>query len=262
MKVKKKFSELEEGDLKIENGDYCYIDFGIFPDISGLKGKDVKTTGCRMFPAGSYGKGVMYSRSYWDNDSEIEVITADEAKDIREAYKELLYKTWELKELIFKQDAIPILYTSDTTLNYPLKEGDVLLRRSFRYNDEVEILVIEDTEYHKALDDIPQEEQFYEWSSETYKDYRVSIPGRKIIVNNMWSQYHNEPYGTIFNIGAYRTNCFLLRDVKNPVITANKIRDHHTPLYGLLKTLYEKYYGKLKEEPKVVNWTYDPDARK
>ena len=262
MKVKKKFSELEEGDLKIENGDYCYIDFGIFPEVRKIKDRDIYSKGCRMFPSGSHGKGCCYPKSFWNDDSLIEVITADETKEIQEAYSELLYKTRELKELIFRQDAIPILYTSDTTLNYPLKEGDVLIKRSFRYNDEVEILIIEDSEYHKALEDIPQEEQFYEWSSETYKDYRVTIQGRKIIVNNMWSQFHNDSYGTTFYIGAYRTDCFLLENVKNPVITANKIRDFHAPLYGLLKTLFEKHYRKLKEEPTIKNWTYDPDARK
>lgn len=261
MKVTKKFSEIQEGDIKIRNWNYYFLDFDIFPDISKCSKMSVKTRGCRMFPEGSYGRGSDYGWGWKKDDYDIEVITADEAKPIVEAYEELLVKNWELKELIFRQDAIPIVYTSDTTLNYPLKIGDVLLKRSFRYNDEVQILVIEDSKYTKAFDNIPQEEQFYEWLIESYKDYSVGIPGRVITVNNLWSQYHNDS-SVNFYIGAYKTNCFLLEGVKNPKTTANKIRDMHNPFYNMLKDLYNKYYGDLKTEPQIHNWNYDPDMGK
>lgn len=262
MKVVKKFSEIEQGDLRIQNPDYYFIDFDIFPNVKDYEGKDVHTRGGRMFPQGSYGNGKQFCRAWWKDESIIEVITSDESKDICEAYHELLIKNCELKELIFRQDAIPILYTSDTTLNYPLKEGDVLLKRSFRYNNEVELLVIEESPYDKPFADIPQKEQFYEWATESYKDYNVRIPGRHIIVNDYWSQYRNEPSGCTFHIGAYRTNCFLLEGVKNPVRTADKIRDFHRPLYNMLKELYNKYYGDLKKEPQLYDWNYDPNMGK
>ena len=188
--ITKKEKDISIGDVKLtkDSSTCCSLRFEFFQDYDG---SEVVSEGLQIMPGHAIKGGCQYMSNWRKPKGESEIskfIQPEDAKKARLSYKQYLRNVKRLFDLyyysIFNKDkeVIPLYYIDDTHLNVDLKEGDIICTVS--ENDGLVFTVLKDDEYSKYTKEITQDELFYEWLTETGKDYGVYLHGYVFTISN------------------------------------------------------------------------------
>lgn len=188
--ITKKEKDITIGDVKLtKDSSTCYsLRFEFFQDYDG---SEVVSEGVQIMPGHAIKGGCQYMSNWRKPKGESEIskfIQPEDAKKARLSYNQYLRNVKRLFDLyyysIFSKDkeVIPLYYIDDTHLNVDLKEGDIICTVS--ENDGLVFTVLKDNEYNKCTKEITQDELFYEWLTETGKEYAVYLHGYVFTIGN------------------------------------------------------------------------------
>lgn len=213
--MEKNANEICLGDVRLKKENLMLV-FNIYYDYSGEG--DVKAEYYNIMPGHSY-HGPLSHMRYRDTKNE-EWIFKDflnpyDAKKLRLAYYEYKNNVSKLYKLYASslrvKEITPLYYVDDTHLNVDLKENDILVSVT---EDKLIFLELQDTEYRKNENAIPQEEDFYQWLTETDKTYAVKLYGTCFTIDKEKNILHGiKKSSKDFNFSYKKTNVYLVKGI-------------------------------------------------
>lgn len=243
--ITKKEKDITIGDVKLtKDSSTCYsLRFEFFQDYDG---SEVVSEGVQIMPGHAIKGGCQYMSNWRKPKGESEIskfIQPEDAKKARLSYNQYLRNVKRLFDLyyysIFSKDkeVIPLYYIDDTHLNVDLKEGDIICTVS--ENDGLVFTVLKDNEYNKCTKEITQDELFYEWLTETGKEYAVYLHGYVFTIGNYNKTLRQLETSHTYYLSAKPGKTYLVKG-----FTMNWLSDR---IINITKKFYDELYEIYKQ---------------
>ena len=239
--MEKRLKDVKIGDCRIENSDYDFLNVSFFNTIDFDK-RNLRSIGVRTFGDGSYMGGLVYLISNIERDLEwkVELTSDEDAKILRKAYDELTDSCEKLYKEFWDIPKAPLYYINDNEFNIPIKDGDIVMRRNKKYDDELEFLEIRPNSYGNTFEkDIRQKPDFYKWATRNENNrMRITLHGKKILLSRGYCQYQGNNSLMISSAGAKEYELYKVDvDMKE---LAHRIKEINNKFYDIAKDIYLK----------------------